>query len=197
MTKEYKLTEEEMEWIENAIRRGFTKLQMRKKLSEVKYPEERIESFCNYYESLIQAAEPEKKYEQEDEFEESVKKWHEGKKDELSWGEKRAVKKFLKQMNKYLVVLKATSEGMKKETIEIKNRFGKDSMRMDNELNHVKEELIDRIIESKSILDITDPKTGKEATKELLMKNTLDELITFFDEEIIKDVDAVVNGRVD
>lgn len=197
MTKEYKMNDEDMEWVENALKRGFTKLQMRKKLAEVKYPEEKVEMFCSYYDELVKETEPEKVFEHEDDFEDSVKKWHEGKKSELSWEERRAVKRFLKQMNKYLIVLKATSESMRKEVLEIKRRFEGDSKAIEKELDNVKEELVDRIIESKSILDIADPKTGKEATKDLLMKNDLDTLINFFDNEIVKDVDAVVNGRVE
>lgn len=197
MTKRYELTDEDMQWIETALKRNFTKLQMIKKLQETKYTEEKIKSFKEYYEKISQNSEPKEFYKQDDKFEEDVKKWTEGKKDELSWQEKRAVKKFLKQINKYLTILKTTSKAMTKEVIEIKNRFGTNSTRMDKELEQIKEELIDRIIESKAILDITDPKTGKEATKELLMKNDLDSLIKFFDEEIVRDVDAVVNGRID
>lgn len=193
---EYKMKIEDKEWVEDAIGKGFTKLQMRKKLLEVNYPEARVEAFCDYYDEIYSSVKEENVLENEEELEENVKKWHEGKKDEMSRKERKEVKRFLKQMNKYLVVLKATSDAIKKEVIEIRNKFEGDMGKIDKELENVKEELVDRIIDSKNTLDIFDPKTGKIATKELLMKNSLDILLDFFDEDIIGDIDAVVNGRV-
>lgn len=195
-----KLTEEDKEWIENAYQKGFTSLQLKRKLEKAHYTEERIESFIQYLEHITkeneQHLQKKKQLENDEEFKKSVQQYFTEQKKEMSWGERRAVKKFLKNVEKYMKAWKIIIEQFKKEIERINELFKGDKTKVARETEYAKQEFIDRIIDSKIILDVEDPITGLEATKENLSNNDTDTLIQL-GEQGITHMGEIINGRID
>lgn len=198
------LTSRDKDWIGRAIDLEMTRLQVKKKLQESKFSDERIEVYLNYYDVLMdkkrdielkeeEVKKPEKK-EEEREFKESVKSYFGQSKKELSWSERRQIKRFIKQVEKYSKMIKIAIKGWYDE-MEFINRQEWSKGKVDKEMEYLKKEVIDRLIESKSILDIEDPVTHKEITKESLMNIDIDKLISLL-EENVESLDMVVNGKI-
>lgn len=198
MAKKYQLKEEDKNWIEEAYAKGLTILEMIKKLEEAGYPKEKLEKFEEYYEiieeSQREAKEKEIKIEDEKQFKESVRKYFEDNKKELSWSERREVKKFLKNVETYAKLLDKANKGFKKEIEEIMKK-GWTLGRIEKELTNLKKEIIQRILDSKEILDISHPYTGVEVNKDNLKDVKMEDLIKLI-EENVEELNLVVNGKI-
>lgn len=199
----YILSNKDKEWIEKAINLDLTQLQVVRKLQEVNYPDERIEAFLEYYENnKKKEVEDEKetglgikrKDNKEDEFEENVKSYFGKNNKSLSWNEKRVVKRWLGQCDKYSKIMKKAIEGFKKEIENIEKKdLGKE--KFEKEMNYLKKEIIDRLIESKGILEVEHPITKEEITKENLKDLDINILIELL-EENVESLDMIVNGKL-
>lgn len=189
------LNDTEKDWIEQAYEKEFTELQVRKKLKEARYTDKRIEEFIEYFKSISPPEyEEERDVEDEKKFEGDVKKFIEGNDKDLSWGEKREIKKWIKKVGNYSKSIKIAIIGIRKEFeyITTQPKFAK---RIDKELDDLKSEIIERIIDSKQVLEIEDPLTGEEATKESLSKCDIPTLIKLL-EDSVDTLDALTNGKI-
>lgn len=191
------LTQDQKDWIQNAIEKGHTYLEVKKKLQKARYNYKVIDMMLEEYERVKKDYVIEDKRDEieEEKFENNVKKFIEDEDTkELSWNEKRQIKSFLKGVNKYQEVMKKSIEMLKKE-IELLSENVKDEKNRKKEEEYLKIEIIDRIIDSLEILDIEHPKTGKEVKKkEDLIDLDLNELIELF-EENTESVGVIVNGK--
>lgn len=185
------LTNEDKEWMIKAIDKGHTRLEIKKKLEEAKYTEKRINLFLNYYDEIIR---PEETITEDKEFKENVKEYLKGNKEGLGWLEKREIKKFIKNIETYKKVLKSATDAFKKELEEF-NKKDWTKGKVDTELEYLKQEIIERLIDSKQCLIIEHPKTGAEITKENLQDLTIEELINMM-EENTEELDLIVNGKI-
>ena len=197
------LTIEQNEWIERAYNKGFTFLQVKKKLQEAKYPIEIVEEMLDGYEILAEKdkvietkAEKKETKKEEIEFEGKVKEFinNEDSK-ELSRRDKRYIKKFLKSITIYQKVMKKSLEGIKKE-LELLSINVEDKKQQAKETEFLKRDLIERMIESKTILDIEHPITGEDATKENLKTLNINQLIELM-EENAEALQIIVNGKIE
>ena len=196
---EFNLSETDKDWIELTLQKDFTKLQMKRKLKEARYTDKRIEEFARYFDYVKNKEDEEEQkvkrdVKEEEKLEKSVSKYLEDGGKDLSWGEKREIKKFLKNITKYKETLKIALDGIRKE-IEIISTNEKFSNRIDKELQDPKEEIIDRIIDSKQVLEVEDPVTKEEATKESLSKHDIKLLIKLL-EDNVEVLDALTNGKI-
>lgn len=196
------LTEIEKDWTKKAIEKGFTKLQLKKKLQDNKTPNEKILEIYDYYdeiekEYIISKSENELKEDKEKEiqFKDNVKKFVEGKEKELSWSEKREIKKFLKNITKYNETLKATIKMIKEEMNKMRIKFNDEKiLKQEEEL--LRRDIIDRLIDSKEVIDVQHPVTGEDITKENLKELPLDILIIIL-EDNVETLQMVVNGKIE
>ena len=193
----YILTEEDKIWIENVIDKGITNVQMKKKLKEANYNEERIQEFLKYYEKSLPKIEikEERNIKEEKEFEKKVKKYQENPYN-LGWLERKKVKSWLNNVRKYIKAIDETIIILKKEIETISEKFGKDNMQLTNELEDLKSEMIDAVINSKDIMIIEHPyKEGVEATKENLTDVELVDILELL-EDSNNELKLIVNGKI-
>lgn len=195
-----KLTEKERDWTRKAIEAGHTKIEIKKKLKDTGYPAEKILEIFDYMDEIEQeyiiseAPEPPKKAAET--FEKNVRKFLQGNENELSWSEKRDVKKFLKNVTKYTETMKVVMKAIKAEVDTINKRFGVGSKDTAKEIETLRRDMIDRVIDAKDILIIEHPRTGKTIEKkEELSDLTFDELMDIM-EDNIKELEVNINGRI-
>lgn len=189
----YEMNEEDRDWVEQAINSDYTKLQIKKKLEVAGFNKDKTKAFLEYYESLKNETE-EKDKKDEKEFEKSVKEFAKGERGNLSWGERRKIKHFMKGIKKYSQVMKGAIEMVKKEIIFMNEQKWTEG-KIEEEMNYLKDELIDRIIDSKGILEIEHPITGEEVTKENLKSLNIDQLTNIM-EDNVKTIDEFINGKI-
>jgi hypothetical protein len=189
------LKDEQKEWVESAIAKGFTRLQAKKKLKDTGFNEKEIDDFLDYYDSIKKVVEEVVDPVEEEEFKKDVKQYFEDKSG-LSFWKKREVKSWLKKMNKLNKVLKDTIRGLKLELKTIKSKTIKEIDNVDKEIVDLKKETIDRMLELRSILIIEDPNTGEEITKESLQSCEMEQLIEML-EENRKVLELTVNGKIE
>jgi len=177
------LSDRDKEWIEKAVEKELTTLQVKKKLRTANYSDDKVEEFVKYFEEI----QPEEKdlpdIEDEKDFEKQVRDYFKDQ-DKLSYFEKREVKKWLKNLEKAITTLKFAIAGLKKEYEYILKRQDEKGILIERELQDLKLEIIDRIIDTKGIIYIEDPKSGKEATKENLKESSIDELIELMEDNV-------------
>lgn len=194
------LTKKEEKWIEKAIESDYTELQVRKVINKSKIDETKKEEIINEFlkykkakEEILEEEKKERNKEEEKGFEKQVKIYLEDK-EKLSWSERREVKKWLNNCEKYM---KALKEGIRKfkEEVDYMNEKGWETYKIQRELDILKNEMIERIIDSKEVLEVENPKTREEATKENLKDLNIDELILLL-EDVVNSLDQVVNGKI-
>lgn len=190
----YKLTRKDEKWIMKGIEKQMTKLQMRKKLLEAGYDEEKIDEFAKYFEANLPKEELIKNEKEEKKFEGNVRKYFDENRKDLSWGERRQVRNFIKQAERYSAIVKKAIEGFRKE-IEFINKQEWAKGKIEKEMEYLKDEIIDRLLESKAILEIEHPITGEEITKDNLKSLEMDMLIGLM-QEATNSLDMLVNGKV-
>lgn len=194
------LTDRDKDWIEKGVEKEMTRLQMRKKLRESNYKDEKIDLFIDYYDLLIDKKNKmekeltgKKEDEDEKEFKSEIKKYFENKGD-LSWGERRRIKRWLRDVKKYSNIIKEATNWFKKE-VEYINKQDWNKGKIEDEMKILKTEIIERLIESKELLDIEHPITGEEVTKENLKDVEIDMLIKLL-EDNVETLDLIVNGKI-
>ena len=136
----------------------------------------------------------EEKVKDEEKFKEQVKDYFKGK--EMTFWDKREVKKWLKNVEKYMKILEETIKKVKEEYEYIIKKQEEKGFKVEKELNYMKKEIIDRIMDTKEILIIEDPNTKMEATKESLMKCDVNQLINLL-EENVKILKETVEGKIE
>jgi predicted phosphatase len=132
--------------------------------------------------------------EEEEKFKGNVKTYFEDKQ-KLGWRERGQVKKWLKNLNKAIKVLDTAILGLKKEYDYIIQEQAKKGIKIEDELRDLKEEIVDRIIDTKEIIYIEDPNTKVEATKESLNKCNINQLIKLM-EDNVEILNETVNGKI-
>lgn len=190
------LRKQDIDWIKKAVELELTRLQIKRKLQEAEYTDERIEAFLDQYDiemDKIRLKEEGRDIKDEEEFKTNVKKYFEDK-ETLSRSEKREVKKFISQIEKYSKMVKTAIKGFTQE-IEIMEKKGINEEKIKKEMEYLKKEIIDRLIESKEILDIEHPKTGREINKENLQDLNVTELIELM-EENVEALELIVEGKI-
>lgn len=190
-----KLTEEEINWTNRSIEKGLERIEIAKILRKANYTDDKINKILEYYDAETKEEEKtEENNEKEDKFEENVKKYLEGNEKELGWFERRAVKKYIKQIELFSRTLEIAIKKFKQEMTEF-NKKDWTKGRVETELGILKQELIKTLIDSKECLYIDHPKTGEEITKENMQDLSIDELITLL-ETASKELDMLVNGKI-
>lgn len=192
----YQLRPEEEEWVEKAKERGFTKLQMKTKLEQNNYSQEKIGAFLEYYGEEVYKQEEMPALEEEEDFKKQVE-LYKSKPEELSWKKRREVKNWLKNLKKQLVVMKKLVETLKKSVNMNFERYKNDKEQLDKELKLLKEDLIMQIMATTTIFHITHPyHKGVEATKENLKDVNLEDLIELM-ELNTQELELEVNGKTE
>lgn len=189
------ITEEEKAWLEKAYSKDITYLGVKKKLRDSKFPEDKIKELLAEYKIFLDKlqVEEEKDIEEENQFEQKVKGYLNGEK--MSFMDKVRVRKFLKNVKKSMQMMDISLDSFRKEVKTIKERFkGKQEM-IEKELNDLKIEVIDRLMDCKGQINIENPTTGEQATEEGLMECSLEELFDIF-EDSVKELNSIVNGKV-
>lgn len=191
------ITPEEKAWTEKAVDTGFTRLQIEKKLMEANKKSLKIKEVLKYYDSIVKdldEGQEERDLTDEEEFKEEIKDYFDGK--DMGFFQKRKIKKFLKSLKAYKDMLDVAITGIKKEVEEIKNNVEFDNKRKDKEMESLKLEMIDRIIDSKQIFDIEDPLTGEEATVDNLKKNDLNTLLNLLQINV-EALQQTIDGKIE
>lgn len=195
------MNERDKKWVIGAIEKDMTRLQVKRKLQEHEYPEKKVDIFLDFYDECqdeikrMKQEENKEKESSESEFKDSVRKYADKEtRKELSRKERRDVRIFLRNVNRYLQTVKIAIEGFKKEIDHINSQDWSKG-KIEKELGYTKEEMIARIVESKQILEIEHPHTGEDVTEKNLKSLEMDELIELM-EENVNTLDLVVNGKI-
>lgn len=192
------LNQDQKDWIMKAIEKGFSFLEVKTKLQKARYNPKLIDEMLEEFEAIKEKFTiPEEKRDEskEKEFEKKVNLFiRDEDTKELSWSEKRSVKKFLKNITQYQKVMKKSIDMIKKE-IELFSENVKDEKQRVKEEEYLKKEIIDRIIDSKEVLDIEHPITGEDVTKENLNSLNITQLIELM-EENVEALQIIVDGKL-
>lgn len=198
------ITKKEENWIKEAGKKGLSRLAVKRKLERIggKYDENKIEEMLNFYGKLNVETIEEKQEKEEEEFKGEYMEYLELKEKrsgKLGFRERLKYKdciRFEKNISKLLEIMKVTLKGVRKELVEMGKKFSKNEEKYNKETNDLKIELIDNLMLTKGVLEIDNPKTGKEATKDNLMECNINELLNLF-EENVESLGRQINGKLD
>lgn len=186
------LTQKEKDWVEKSIEKEITPFQVGRLLQNKGFEQKKIEEMLEFYNKLVKELTKKKEVEvigkkeekENKELETAYGKYITEQRQNMTKRELKLVKKYLKKIQKYSKVLRVGMIGLRKEVESLKQVYGKDKKRLDEELKWLKEDLITKMIDSKEVVDFNDPNTGEEATEESLRNCDLNTLMDLMDEII-------------
>lgn len=190
------LDNKKKEWVDLAIQKGHSLLEIKKKLQQARYTNKQIDEMLDYYQERIDMYKIDESHDKqsEDEFEQNV---HIFLKDNnsnlLSKKEKKEIKSFINNIKKYNKVLSKSIEKIKEELRKFKDNV-KDKKKIEKEEEWLKRDIIEQLINSTEIVYIDNPKTNEPISRDNLKKLNIDELIILL-EVVLKETERIVNGK--